>query len=67
MTAARLPLIIGDARVETPEWLPVDDRATGDVMAEVAAGRPRTLTVRWPQPERRCRPGMRLARWVARR
>ncbi len=40
MAAARLPLIIGDARVDTPEWLPVDDRATGAVMAEVAAGRP---------------------------
>jgi succinate-semialdehyde dehydrogenase / glutarate-semialdehyde dehydrogenase len=40
MGTPRLPLVIGDARVDTQEWLPVDDRATGAVIAEVAAGRP---------------------------
>ena len=40
MTAPRYPLAIGDSRVDTPDWLPVDDRATGEVIAEVAAGRP---------------------------
>lgn len=40
MAAPRYPLVIGDDRVDTPEWFPVDDRATGDVIAEVAMGRP---------------------------
>ncbi len=40
MPAPRYPLVIGDRRVDTPDWLPVDDRATGEVIAEVAAGRP---------------------------
>lgn len=40
MDTPRYPLVIGDARVDTPEWLPIDDRATGEVIAEVAAGRP---------------------------
>ena len=40
MALPRYPLVIGDDRVETPEWLPIDDRATGEVIAEVAAGRP---------------------------
>ena len=40
MGTPRFPLVIGDERVDTPEWLPVDDRATGEVICEVAAGRP---------------------------
>lgn len=40
MAAPRFPLVIGDDRVDTPEWFPVDDRATGEVIAEVAMGRP---------------------------
>ncbi|MGA0068974.1 MAG: aldehyde dehydrogenase family protein [Miltoncostaeaceae bacterium] len=40
MTAPRYPLVIGDSRVDTPNWIPVDDRATGEVIAEIAAGRP---------------------------
>ncbi len=40
MSTPRYPLVIGDTRVETPEWLPVDDRATGEVIGEVAAARP---------------------------
>ena len=40
MSAPRYPLVIGDSRVDTPDWLPVDDRATGEVIAEIAAGRP---------------------------
>lgn len=40
MTAPRYPLVIGDSRVDTPDWLAVDDRATGEVIAEIAAGRP---------------------------
>ena len=40
MSPPRYPLVIGDARVDTPEWIAVDDRATGEVIAEVAAGRP---------------------------
>jgi succinate-semialdehyde dehydrogenase/glutarate-semialdehyde dehydrogenase len=36
----RYPLVIGDDRVDTPEWFAVDDRATGEVIAEVAMGRP---------------------------
>lgn len=40
MGVPRYPLVIGDGRVDTPDWLPVDDRATGEVIGEVAAGRP---------------------------
>ena len=41
----RYPLVIGHDRVETPDWLPVDDRATDEVIAEVAAGRPEDVDV----------------------
>lgn len=40
MSAPRYPLVIGDSRVDTPDWLPVDDRATGEVIGHIAAGRP---------------------------
>ena len=40
MAAPRYPLVIGDLRVDTPDWLPVDDRATGEVIGHTAAGRP---------------------------
>ena len=40
MAAPRYPLVIGDLRVDTPDWLPVDDRATGEVIGHIAAGRP---------------------------
>lgn len=39
MGAPRYPLVIGVERVDTPEWIPVDDPATGEVIAQVAAGR----------------------------
>ena len=39
MAAPRYPLVIGDLRVDTPDWLPVDDRATGEVIGHIAAGR----------------------------
>ena len=45
MSAPRYPLVIGDSRVETPEWIAVDDRATGEVIAQVAAGRPEDVDV----------------------
>lgn len=37
MSSPRLPLLIGDRRVETGDWMPVDDPATGSTIAEVAA------------------------------
>ena len=40
MRAPRHPLLIGDRRVETGEWMPVDEVATGEVLAEVAAAGP---------------------------
>ena len=40
MAVPRYPLVIGDLRVDTPDWLPITDRATGAVIGEVAAGRP---------------------------
>jgi succinate-semialdehyde dehydrogenase/glutarate-semialdehyde dehydrogenase len=43
MAPPRYPLVIGDSRVDTPEWLPVDDRATGEVIGEIAAGRPQDV------------------------
>ena len=43
MSAPRYPLVIGDSRVETPDWIAVDDRATGEVIAEVASGRPQDV------------------------
>ena len=35
MAAPRYPLVIGDLRVDTPDWLPVDDRATGEVLTRI--------------------------------
>ncbi len=40
VAAPRYPLVIGDERVDTPDWFAVHDRATGEVIAEVAMGRP---------------------------
>jgi acyl-CoA reductase-like NAD-dependent aldehyde dehydrogenase len=62
MAPPRYPLVIGDSRVDTPEWLPVDDRATGEVIGEIAAGRPQDVDAA-VQRARAALPGW--ARWGA--
>lgn len=40
MSTKRLPLLIGPDRVDTDQWLPVDDPHSGGVLAEAAAAGP---------------------------